>query len=565
MIALGYLAQAGFGTNTVVDGLGCIPSVPASLAVNILPGSIYQQAPVDSVAYASLGIDAVDQVIKQGIILPITSLTLTPPAIAGQAINYLIQASVFELDTGSTVLSYFNSANPAVPFTGPGGSGTAQPTIRQCTISLVAKAGVAATAGSQVTPAPDAGFVGLWVVTVANGATALTSSQISQYPTAPFISVKLPQVPAYIQSGSWAWGVDSGTANQLIVTLTPTPAVITPSFEIRVKKVGASSTSAVTIIVNGGAPIAVVNTDGSALTSSTPMNNGYLARLVFDGTSFRWTNTPTSTAVGSLGASSGEGINVSGGGIVSLSYPSLSVEPVVANTDLWSFYSQADTHHRVLSWTQFLALIAANLPASFVGFRIFSTPGSFSYSPTALVRSALVFCTGGGGGGSAGTTLYNGTSGGGGSTAISLIPLVGVSSLGVVVGAAGTFGVAVGGNGGNGGQSSVGALLAAGGGTGGIAGGPGVQQPGAGGIASLGQLKLPGGTGGNQLTISAGVPGAWGGDGGASFWGGIGRGAYSQASAAGAAGLFGGGGGGGVFSGNGGKGGDGLAVFIEFV
>src|SRR5258707_14090742 len=90
MLAVGYLAQGMLGTSTVVDGLGCIPTVPASLAVQILPGSIYQQSPVDTSSYDSLGIDTVDQIIKQGIIQPITSLTLTPPVTCGQAVNYLI-------------------------------------------------------------------------------------------------------------------------------------------------------------------------------------------------------------------------------------------------------------------------------------------------------------------------------------------------------------------------------------------------------------------------------------------------------------------------------------------
>ena len=40
----------------------------------------------------------------------------------------------------------------------------------------------------------DAGFIGLWVVTVANGATSITSGNISEAPGAPFIVYKLPQL-----------------------------------------------------------------------------------------------------------------------------------------------------------------------------------------------------------------------------------------------------------------------------------------------------------------------------------------------------------------------------------
>src|SRR5207245_121707 len=212
-------------------GMACIPTVPASLAVQILPGTIYQQAAEDTVIYGSLGADTVDQIIKQGIIQSTTNLTLTPPGTGGFAVNYLIQASLTELDTQLTVLPFFNAANPQIPFTGPGGSGTALATVRQCTVTLQAKSGVAAAAGTQVTPTPDPGFVGMWAVTVANGATALTSSQIALYPTAPFISVKLPQVPGFVQGGTYGWSVDTGTATAMVVTLTPTPGTISAGFE----------------------------------------------------------------------------------------------------------------------------------------------------------------------------------------------------------------------------------------------------------------------------------------------------------------------------------------------
>jgi hypothetical protein len=564
MIALGYLAQGIIGTATVVDGLGCIPTVPASLAVQILPGSIYQQEPVDTVAYGSLGTDAVDQIIKQGIILPTTSLTLTPPGTSGQAVNYLIQAEVFEQDTNNVVLGYFNSANPLVPFSGPGGFGASQPTIRQCTVSLVAKSGVAATAGTQLTPAPDAGFVGLWVVTVANGATALTSSQISQYPTAPFISVKLPQVPAWVQGGAWDWAVDTGTANQIIVNLTPTPVNIQAGFEIKVQKMASASTGAMTIIVNGAAPLALVAADGSALTSSTPMNGGYLALLVFNGTSYRWVNTTASTAVGSLAASGGEGIQVSGGGVVALNYPGLSVEPVIANTDLWSFYSQGDTHHRVVSWTQFLALISAAIPASLINVQIFSTPGTTTYTPTPRTKTTVFLGCGAGGGGAAGGGLtisinaYGGASGG-----VFLHFFFNPTAQTVTIGLGGAPGIAPSGSGTAGTATSIGAIAQANGG----GAGQTVPSPlvGLGGAATAGTIKLPGNNG--RPGISGNI-GGWGGDGGpAPFFGVSGQGGVNINSPGGD-GSFGGGGGGGTGGQSprsGGRGGDGFVLALEFI
>lgn len=578
IVAIGYLAQGILGTSTVVDGLGCIPTVPASLAVQILPGSIYQRVPLDSVSYGSLGVDTVDQIIKQGIILPVTNLTLAPPSTSGQAINYLIEAALLEQDVNPVVLSYFNAANPAIPFSGPGGSGTSQPTIRQCTLSLIAKAGVAAVAGTQLTPAPDAGYVGLWVVTVANGASALTSAQISQYVplfplSSPFISVKLPDIPSWVQQGTWAWAFDTGTANQIIVNMTPQPTNALPGFEIRVKKVALPSTGAMTIIINGGGPFAVVNADGSALTSTTPMSGGFLARLISDGTSLRWTNSTASSGVGSLTASSGEGITVSSTGVVSLNYPGLSTQPVIANTDLWSFFSQADTRHRVLSWAQFLAAITPKLPGRFLNLQIFTTAGSVTYTKSAGTTTAIVFAIGsGGGGGNAGP---GGTTGGGaqaGWTAIALVSLTSVTTVACVVGSGGlpnsAYVAFLAGS--PGGSTSFGTYAIAPGGLGGLRGySPEISNGSGGGSnvpigSTAGLIVIPG---------NAGSPGSGsdGGCGGGGMFGGGGVGGNNQNAAIGSfalggPGSFGGGGGGADGNGaaQGGRGGDGLILVLEF-
>ena len=39
MVALGYLAQAILGTGTIVDGLACSPTAPASLTVSVGPAA----------------------------------------------------------------------------------------------------------------------------------------------------------------------------------------------------------------------------------------------------------------------------------------------------------------------------------------------------------------------------------------------------------------------------------------------------------------------------------------------------------------------------------------------
>lgn len=292
MVGLAAAAQASLGTNTVADGLQITPSIPANMIVNIAPGSIYQQVALDANAYGSLPVDTVHLIIKQGISLDSIPLTLTPPVVAGQAVNYLIQAQLQEVDDTTLILPYFDSANPLVPFTGPNGTGTAQPTRRACKVLVQAKVGVAATAGSQVTPAPDAGFIGLYSVTVANGATSITSGNIITMPNAPLISVKLPDLPRWTQGGSWLFAVDAGTANAMKIT--PTPYPTTPPRLLAVKKIATANTGAMTIqivdifgVVLG--TYTVLHSDGTAIANAE-MSTNFLALLVFDGTAYCFVN-----------------------------------------------------------------------------------------------------------------------------------------------------------------------------------------------------------------------------------------------------------------------------------
>lgn len=181
MIALGVAFKAILGTTTIFDGLACTPTGPASLQVLVGPGSVYSFANVDGTAYGNLAADTTHQIVKQGIILDTTTLTCTPPSTTGFSTNFLIQATYQDQDVDSAVLPYFNAANPPVAFNGPNNTGVSQNTTRKGALVISLKAGTAAATGTQTTPAPDAGFTGLWVVRVPNGATALTSGNISLY------------------------------------------------------------------------------------------------------------------------------------------------------------------------------------------------------------------------------------------------------------------------------------------------------------------------------------------------------------------------------------------------
>ncbi len=194
IVALGYMAQAAFGTATIVDGLACSPTAPASLTISVGPGSILSLGVIDTTPFGSLPADATDPLVKMGITTTATPFSLTAPTTSGQSINYLIQASLAEADTSPVVLPYYNAADPTIPFSGPANSGTAQNTQRLQRVQLQLKPSAPANSGSQVTPVVDSGWTGLFVITVNYGQTQITNSNIVTIPTAPFIPFKLGQL-----------------------------------------------------------------------------------------------------------------------------------------------------------------------------------------------------------------------------------------------------------------------------------------------------------------------------------------------------------------------------------
>lgn len=202
MIALGYLAQMVLGTSTVVDGLACTPTSPASMVVNVGQGSILSLEEIDPNAYGSLPSDT-NPLMKMGINPEgQTPFTITAPGTSGYSQNYLIEATFQETDETPVVLPYYNAANPSQPYSGPNNDGVAQNTLRTEIVELQLKAGVAAPTGTQTTPAVDAGYTGLWVITVAHGQSTITSSNITEYPHAPFIANKLPAISPAVTLGN---------------------------------------------------------------------------------------------------------------------------------------------------------------------------------------------------------------------------------------------------------------------------------------------------------------------------------------------------------------------------
>ncbi|MGO4151518.1 hypothetical protein [Cupriavidus sp. YAF13] len=247
MVALAKMAAAMLGTATVVSGLGCVPTGPASLQVVVNPGEIYSLANIDATAYSSLPADTAHSILKQGISLDPVTLSCPAPATAGQSVNYLIQAAYQDSDTGLITLPYYNASNPTQAWSGPGGSGAQQATARKGIVSIQVKAGVAATTGTQTTPAPDAGYSGLWVVTVANGQTTITSTSIAQAPNAPILPADLLHA---IQQNALTTAVDTGTANAYAVSYSPPITTLTDGMVLWFKAKTANN-GASTLNVNG--------------------------------------------------------------------------------------------------------------------------------------------------------------------------------------------------------------------------------------------------------------------------------------------------------------------------
>jgi hypothetical protein len=292
MIAQAYQNAGVLGTSTVVAGLACTPTTPtANLIVNVAPGSIYSLDAIDAIAYGDLGINS-NIVVKQGIVQISTPLTITPPSTSGFSQVYLIQVELSDVDAGSSVLSYFNSANPAAPFSGPANSGGSNFTVRQCVCTIGLKAGVAAATGSQTTPSPDAGFTALYAITVANGQTQITSTSIALLSTAPFFPT-LPSVQGHTLKGDWVWGTDTGAANAYIITIPQAALPVTAyvaGFTFRAKFIHANS-GASTINVNGFGTVAIQRAGGAAVITGDILA-GMVLELTYDGANFQIANYP---------------------------------------------------------------------------------------------------------------------------------------------------------------------------------------------------------------------------------------------------------------------------------
>ena len=269
-----------------------------SLQVNVGAGSIYQLDEVDATAYGDLGTDT-NTILKQGILYLPVSLTITPPSTAGFSQVFLVEAIIDDIDAGQQVISYFNAANPAVPFSGPNNDGASQFTTRTSICNIALKAGVAATTGTQQIPAPDSGFVGLFAITVVNGQSTITSANIVQLATAPFFPT-LPSVPGAVQNETWV-GFDDTSSVANVLQITPYPPVTAYNkYQKWVVRPKFNNTGAATLNANGLGNVAIQLPSGAAL-SGGELKAGSIAELVFDGAVFELVSSPANAGGGGGG------------------------------------------------------------------------------------------------------------------------------------------------------------------------------------------------------------------------------------------------------------------------
>ncbi|WP_283149025.1 hypothetical protein [Silvimonas soli] len=218
-----------------------------------------------------------------------------------------------------------------------------------------------------------------------------------------------------------------------------------------------------------------------------------------------------------------------------------------------------------------------------IGVQVFFNPGAATYTPSTGMTQAVVFASGagGGGGGSIVTTAGQASVGAGGASGSfwngTLSAATVGASLALTVGAGGI--VNVGGAGGNGGATSLGALVTIPGGNGGAAGGAAATttsaiNPGAlpGGVASVSGgttiVNSYGINGGHGFVTQSGTISGWGG--GSAISGGAGGGKSVQTGNPGLGGAVPGSAGSGSAAGAssaalaGGAGAQGIIIIYEF-
>jgi hypothetical protein len=552
MVGLAKLAAAVLGQTSIVSGFAVTPTGPASLNIIVGQGEIYQLENLEQSVWGSLAADT-HTILKQGINLDPVTMGIVPPSTVGYSQNFLVEVQYADLDTGATVLPYFNAFDSTHPFSGPANAGTAQNTVRKGVAAIQIKAGIAAPTGTQATPTQDAGWTGVYYVVVANGATTITSGNINVVIGAPTIPATLPNIPVGVQDAVWVGSQDTGTANAMVAAFSPAITALVPRMTVIVKKIASANTGAVTLDIGTGAN-AVKRTGGAALTSGD-LPASSIVMLTWDGGAWQITNfqgfNATSTTVNNFVTTIPYAVDTgpSSNNIAAAFSPTittltagLTVEVKLLHDITGAAFFQADStgvKSVIRKWDllptgpgdaitgsvveltydgtnwQIMSKTSAKISYFFIG-----TFGTFNWTcpPGVYAVKATVIGGGGGGGSTAQFQLVWGACGGGGGYSEGIFPVVPGTVYGITTGAGGAGQTSTGGgNGGNGGTSSFSAFCSATGGTGGKGSGSPNLQGGFSGVGSGGYNNSglgDGSTGGQLSAIIALAPGCGGGPGG---------------------------------------------------
>lgn len=176
-------------------------------------------------------------------------------------------------DTENTVLPYYNASNPTQTWHGPNNSGAAQGTVRSGKCIVKAKAGIAATTGTQTTLGPDLGYIGAFVVTVTAGQTELTSASITMASAAPFLPAG--GLVSGIQSGQMTYARDYGTVNAYAADFMPPVTSLTDGMRLTFLASGAN-TGASTFSPNGLPAAPVYSNTSTALTGGEILSSAQI-------------------------------------------------------------------------------------------------------------------------------------------------------------------------------------------------------------------------------------------------------------------------------------------------
>jgi hypothetical protein len=314
MVALHALISATLGTNTAVDGLAVMATEPATMQITVGPGSITNYAFLDPNPYGSLPADLSDPLVKMANLLAPQTFMLAAPGVAGSSMAYLVEASFSEVDQVPVVLPYYNAANPAMPYLGPGNSGAAQMTVRQQHVQVQVKAGAPVTSGSAAVPPLDPGWVALAAILVDAGATQIPQSSIFVAQATRFTTWKLPDLTpgfafsqAFTSSGTF---IVPNTVTRLRATVIGAGGAggsCTGSTNVGGGGGGAGGTGKIWLAnVSPGSLIPVtIGASGVAATSSAGGAGGT--------SSFGTYCSATGGAGGSAGTSSASGVGGAGG------------------------------------------------------------------------------------------------------------------------------------------------------------------------------------------------------------------------------------------------------------